>query len=67
MRIIKFIKYWIRFNIDPENEPSLLFTICFIISFPVIMVYLFYRMSIPYFEERDKERKEFWNGWNQHK
>ena len=67
MKIIEFIKHYIRFNLDPDNEESVLFTILFVLLFPIIMIIIFYKVESSnldeYFNKRAESKERFWDEW----
>ncbi|MFX0132524.1 MAG: hypothetical protein ACFFDN_02640 [Candidatus Hodarchaeota archaeon] len=68
MKIIKFIKFWWKYNISQleKNEPvSCLWYLTAILIYPIIIFYiLFIDGTRDFIKESRIRRKKFWEEWN---
>lgn len=62
-KIIKFIKFWWKYNFDKTENISPLFVIIFILLSPLYLLYLIIEDTKQRFHEYILRRKKFFEDW----
>ena len=64
--MIKFVKFWWRYNIEraeKDEKTSLLFDIVFFLCIPAMLLLIWYRIATNKIHKKQRAKKEFWEKW----